>query len=88
MKEVLVDPMETPSRHMFERSAIEKWLLEKHQCPITSNPLETSMLRPKKTPRKELLEVENSIGSQLSSFLASNRGTKISCGIAARTIKM
>ncbi|KAL8494845.1 hypothetical protein ACS0TY_019141 [Phlomoides rotata] len=55
-KEVMVDPVETPSGHTFERSAIEKWLLEKHQCPITSNPLDTSMLRPNKTLRQSVEE--------------------------------
>lgn len=55
-KEVMVDPVETPSGHTFERSAIEKWLLEKHRCPITSNPLDTSMLRPNKTLRQSVEE--------------------------------
>lgn len=55
-KEVMLDPVETPSGHTFERSAIEKWLSEKCQCPITSNPLDISMLRPNKTLRQSIEE--------------------------------
>ncbi|XP_051147172.1 U-box domain-containing protein 43-like [Andrographis paniculata] len=56
--EVMVDPVETPSGHTFERSAIEKWLSESKEplCPFTSNPLDTSMLRPNKTLRQSIEE--------------------------------
>ncbi|CAA2955896.1 U-box domain-containing 44-like [Olea europaea subsp. europaea] len=57
-QEVMVDPVETPSGHTFERSAIEKWLAEQdgHLCPLTSTPLDTSMLRPNKTLRQSIEE--------------------------------
>ncbi|KAL0379361.1 UNVERIFIED_CONTAM: U-box domain-containing protein 44 [Sesamum angustifolium] len=57
-KEVMVDPVETPSGHTFERSAIMKWLLEADEpvCPLTSTPLDTSMLRPNKTLRQSIEE--------------------------------
>lgn len=57
-KEVMVDPVETPSGHTFERSAIVKWLSEADEplCPITSIPLDTSMLRPNKTLRQSIEE--------------------------------
>ncbi|KAL2233763.1 U-box domain-containing protein 43-like isoform X2 [Sesamum indicum] len=57
-KEVMVDPVETPSGHTFERSAIMKWLLEADEpvCPLTSIPLDTSMLRPNKTLRQSIEE--------------------------------
>ncbi|KAL2511251.1 RING-type E3 ubiquitin transferase [Abeliophyllum distichum] len=57
-KEVMVDPVETPSGHTFERSAIEKWLAEQdgHLCPMTLTPLDTSMLRPNKTLRQSIEE--------------------------------
>ncbi|KAG6430273.1 hypothetical protein SASPL_108337 [Salvia splendens] len=56
--EVMIDPVETPSGHTFERSAIERWLSEGDEpsCPITSNPLEISMLRPNKTLRQSIEE--------------------------------
>ncbi|XP_073129898.1 U-box domain-containing protein 44-like [Henckelia pumila] len=50
-KEVMVDPVETPSGYTFERSSIEKWLADKPTCPLTSTPLDSSMLRPNKTLR-------------------------------------
>ncbi|XP_057778583.1 U-box domain-containing protein 43-like [Salvia miltiorrhiza] len=57
-REVMIDPVETPSGHTFERSAIEKWLSEADEpsCPITSNSLEISMLRPNKTLRQSIEE--------------------------------
>ncbi|KAL0428700.1 UNVERIFIED_CONTAM: U-box domain-containing protein 44 [Sesamum radiatum] len=57
-KEVMVDPVETPSGHTFERSAIMKWLSEADEpvCPLTSTPLDTSMLRPNKTLRQSIEE--------------------------------
>lgn len=55
-REVMVDPVETPSGHTFERSAIETWLTEENSCPITLNPLDTSMLRPNKTLRQSIEE--------------------------------
>ncbi|KAL0464952.1 UNVERIFIED_CONTAM: U-box domain-containing protein 43 [Sesamum latifolium] len=57
-KEVMVDPVETPSGHTFERSAIMKWLSEADEpvCPLTSSPLDTSMLRPNKTLRQSIEE--------------------------------
>ncbi|CAI9785928.1 unnamed protein product [Fraxinus pennsylvanica] len=56
-KEVMVDPVEAPSGHTFERSAIEKWLLEHgHSCPMTLTPLDTSTLRPNKTLRQSIEE--------------------------------
>lgn len=57
-REVMIDPVETPTGHTFERSAIEKWLSEADEpsCPITSNPLGISMLRPNKTLRQSIEE--------------------------------
>ncbi|KAI3444376.1 hypothetical protein Pfo_001041 [Paulownia fortunei] len=57
-KEVMVDPVETPSGHTFERSAIVKWLSEADEplCPMTLTPLDTSMLRPNKTLRQSIEE--------------------------------
>lgn len=57
-REVMIDPVETPSGHTFERGAIEKWLSEAEEpsCPITSNPLEISTLRPNKTLRQSIEE--------------------------------
>lgn len=57
-REVMTDPVETPTGHTFERSAIEKWLSEADEpsCPITTNPLDTSMLRPNKTLRQSIEE--------------------------------
>lgn len=57
-REVMIDPVETPTGHTFERSAIEKWLSEADEpsCPITSNPLRISMLRPNKTLRQSIEE--------------------------------
>ncbi|PIN05994.1 Karyopherin (importin) alpha [Handroanthus impetiginosus] len=56
--EVMVDPVETPSGHTFERSAIVKWLSEADEplCPLTLTPLDTSMLRPNKTLRQSIEE--------------------------------
>ncbi|XP_019197298.1 PREDICTED: U-box domain-containing protein 43-like [Ipomoea nil] len=54
--EVMIDPVETPSGHTFERSAIETWLTEENSCPITLNSLDTSMLRPNKTLRQSIEE--------------------------------
>ncbi|GFP88192.1 U-box domain-containing protein 43 [Phtheirospermum japonicum] len=57
-KEVMVDPVETPSGHTFEREAIEKWLSGGNRpfCPLTSEPLDVSMLRPNKTLRQSIEE--------------------------------
>lgn len=54
--EVMEDPVEAPSGHTYERSAIEKWLAEVKLCPLTSTPLNTSMLRPNKTLRQSIEE--------------------------------
>lgn len=48
-REVMTDPVETPSGHTFERCAIEKWLAEGNLCPMTSTPLKNTMMRPNKT---------------------------------------
>lgn len=55
-KEVMVDPVETPSGYTFERSSIEKWLADNPTCPLTSTPLNSSMLRPNKTLRQSIEE--------------------------------
>ncbi|KAH6791573.1 hypothetical protein C2S52_002050 [Perilla frutescens var. hirtella] len=57
-REVMIDPVETPTGHTFERSAIEKWLTDADEpsCPISSNPLAISMLRPNKTLRQSIEE--------------------------------
>ncbi|XP_009801004.1 U-box domain-containing protein 44-like [Nicotiana sylvestris] len=55
-REVMTDPVETPSGHTFERSAIEKWLAEGNLCPMTSTPLNNTMLRPNKTLRQSIEE--------------------------------
>ncbi|KAL3622291.1 hypothetical protein CASFOL_033702 [Castilleja foliolosa] len=58
-KEVMVDPVETPSGHTFERVAIEDWLASEGNgpfCPLTLEPLDVSMLRPNKTLRQSIEE--------------------------------
>ncbi|XP_073021594.1 U-box domain-containing protein 44-like isoform X3 [Primulina eburnea] len=55
-KEVMVDPVETPLGYTFERSSIEKWLADNTMCPLTSTPLDSSMLRPNKTLRQSIEE--------------------------------
>ncbi|MCD7448120.1 hypothetical protein HAX54_038214 [Datura stramonium] len=55
-REVMTDPVETPSGHTFERCAIEKWLAEGNLCPMTSTPLNMTMLRPNKTLRQSIEE--------------------------------
>lgn len=55
-REVMTDPVETPSGHTFERCAIEKWLAEGNLCPMTSTPLNITMLRPNKTLRQSIEE--------------------------------
>ncbi|OIT21330.1 PREDICTED: U-box domain-containing protein 44-like [Nicotiana attenuata] len=55
-REVMTDPVETPSGHTFERSAIDKWLAEGNLCPMTSTPLNNTMLRPNKTLRQSIEE--------------------------------
>ncbi|XP_075094504.1 U-box domain-containing protein 44 isoform X2 [Nicotiana tabacum] len=55
-RDVMTDPVETPSGHTFERSAIEKWLAEGNLCPMTSTPLNNTMLRPNKTLRQSIEE--------------------------------
>ncbi|KAJ8529316.1 hypothetical protein K7X08_036151 [Anisodus acutangulus] len=55
-REVMTDPVETPSGHTFERCAIEKWLAEGNLCPMTSTPLNNTMLRPNKTLRQSIEE--------------------------------
>ncbi|KAF3659137.1 hypothetical protein T459_22002 [Capsicum annuum] len=55
-REVMTDPVETPSGHTFERCAIEKWLAEGNLCPMTSKPLNNTMLRPNKTLRQSIEE--------------------------------
>ncbi|XP_055817074.1 U-box domain-containing protein 44-like [Solanum dulcamara] len=54
--EVMTDPVETPSGHTFERCAIEKWLAEGNLCPVTSTPLNNTMMRPNKTLRQSIEE--------------------------------
>lgn len=54
--EVMTDPVETPSGHTFERGAIEKWLAEGNLCPVTSTPLNNTMMRPNKTLRQSIEE--------------------------------
>lgn len=57
--EVMVDPVETPSGHTYERSAIVKWISEaddQPSSPVTSTPLQVSMLRPNKTLRQSIEE--------------------------------
>lgn len=73
--EVMEDPVEAPSGHTYERSAIEKWLAEGKLCPMTLTPLSISMLRPNKTLRQSIEEWKDrntmiiiaSIKSKLSS---------------------
>ncbi|KZV40943.1 U-box domain-containing protein 44-like [Dorcoceras hygrometricum] len=55
-KEVMVDPVETPLGYTFERSSIEKWLADNQTCPLTSTPLDSSILRPNKTLRQSIEE--------------------------------
>ncbi|KAK4418484.1 U-box domain-containing protein 43 [Sesamum alatum] len=82
-KEVMVDPVETPSGHTFERSAIMKWLSEADEplCPLTSTPLDTSMLRPIKTLRQSIEEWKERntmiTVASLKSRLSSGQGEEV-----------
>lgn len=83
-KEVMKDPVETPSGHTFERSAIEKWLAEKNFCPLTSTPLDTSMLRPNKTLRQSTEEWRDrntmiTIASMKSRLSSEEEGEVLDC---------
>lgn len=83
-KEVMKDPVETPSGHTFERSAIEKWLAEKEFCPLTSTPLDTSMLRPNKTLRQSIEEWRDrntmiTIASMKSRLSSEEEGEVLDC---------
>ncbi|XP_027163774.1 U-box domain-containing protein 44-like [Coffea eugenioides] len=83
-KEVMKDPVETPSGHTFERSAIEKWLAEKNFCPLTSTPLDTSMLRPNKTLRQSIEEWRDrntmiTIASMKSRLSSEEEGEVLDC---------
>lgn len=58
--DVMVDPVETPSGQIFERTAIEKWLAEGNKlCPLTKNPLKKSHLRSNKTLCQSIEEWKN-----------------------------
>lgn len=82
-RELMIDPVETPSGHTFERTAIEKWLSDADEpsCPITSTPLHLSMLRPNKTLRQsidEWRERNNMIMvASLKSRLSSEDGEEV-----------
>nr|XP_043614871.1 U-box domain-containing protein 44-like [Erigeron canadensis] len=75
--DVMEDPVETPSGHSFERSAIERWLAgENSLCPITKTPLKPSSLRTNKTLRQSIEEWRDRntmifIGSMKSSILSN-----------------
>ncbi|XP_047315662.1 U-box domain-containing protein 44-like [Impatiens glandulifera] len=56
-EDVMLDPVETSLGHTFERSAIEKWYAEGNNlCPLTSTPVDTSIIRPNKTLRQSIEE--------------------------------
>ncbi|GER48691.1 U-box domain-containing protein [Striga asiatica] len=57
-KEVMKDPVESPSGQTFERAAIERWLREGNGsfCPLTGTPLDVTKLRPNKTLRQSIEE--------------------------------
>ncbi|KAL8534612.1 hypothetical protein ACS0TY_010578 [Phlomoides rotata] len=58
--DVMVDPVETPTGHTYERGAIEKWLEEgDNLCPITKTPLSRLSLRPNRTLRQSIEEWRN-----------------------------
>ncbi|KAL3536675.1 hypothetical protein ACH5RR_000041 [Cinchona calisaya] len=83
-KDVMRDPVETPSGHTFERSAIEKWLAEVKFCPLTSIPLNTSMLRPNKTLRQSIEEWRDRntmiiIASMKSRLSSDEQGEVLDC---------
>lgn len=82
-REVMIDPVETPSGHTFERTAIEKWLSDADEpsCPITSTPLDISMLRPNKTLRQSIDEWRDRnnmiMVASLKSRLSSENGEEV-----------
>ena len=45
-RELMNDPVVTPSMHRFERKAIEDWIRRNGTCPITRDPLRLDQLRP------------------------------------------
>ncbi|XAR52175.1 Ubiquitin--protein ligase [Bertholletia excelsa] len=58
--DIMVDPVETPTGHIFERDAIEKWLTAGNSsCPLTMMPLNRSLLRSNKTLRESIEEWKN-----------------------------
>ncbi|KAI3471244.1 hypothetical protein Pfo_027907 [Paulownia fortunei] len=58
--DVMEDPVETSSGHIFERAAIEKWLAEGNNfCPLTKTPLSKLALKPNKTLRQSIEEWKN-----------------------------
>lgn len=80
-KEVMIDPVETPLGYTFERSSIEKWLADNPTCPLTSTPLDSSMLRPNKTLRLSIEEWQERntmiILASIKSRLSSGRQEEI-----------
>ncbi|KAM1472191.1 hypothetical protein ACFX14_042225 [Malus domestica] len=55
--DIMEDPVETSSRHTFERSEIEKWFAEGNtNCPVTSIPVDTSVLQPNKALKRSIEE--------------------------------
>lgn len=55
--DVMEDPVETSTGHTFERSAIEKWLVDGNNlCPLTMTPLKSSAMKSNKTLRQSIEE--------------------------------
>lgn len=82
--EVMEDPVEAPSGHTYERSAIEKWLAEGKLCPMTLTPLSISMLRPNKTLRQSIEEWKDRntmiiIASMKSKLSSVEEGEVLNC---------
>lgn len=84
-RDVMVDPVETSSGQTFERSAIEKWFADGNKlCPLTTVPLDTSVLRPNKTLRQSIEEWKDrntmiTIASMKSKLLPENEEEVLHC---------
>lgn len=84
-QEVMVDPVETSSGQTFERSAIEKWLVDGNKlCPLTMTPLNSSILRPNKTLRQSIEEWKDrntmiTIASMKSKLMSEEEGEVLHC---------
>ncbi len=61
--------------HLFEKEAIESWVIQHHQCPLTSLPLEKQDLYPQftvKTAISKYRKLKKSIDDGIVKFNISD----------------